>query len=117
MLNTHSLTPLTTSLLAPPPSRPQVVYRVPAKGARVLAARLEPLVQTRPVEQVAARVAALVRHLPVGRDDGVADGALGLALERADDVAAEGHEAVDDAAVLQEERRVRTPGRKVKKQK
>lgn len=47
-----------------------------------------------------ARLAPLVGHAAVRCDDGVADGALGLALERADDVAAEGHEAVDDAAVL-----------------
>lgn len=45
-------------------------------------------------------MALLVGHLAVGGDDGVADGALGLAFERADDVAAEGCQAVDDAAVL-----------------
>jgi hypothetical protein len=52
------------------------------------------------MEQVLARAAPFLRHALVGRHDGVANGALGLALERADDVAAEGEEAVNDGAVL-----------------
>lgn len=52
------------------------------------------------MEQVLARLAALVGHLLVARHDAVADRALGLPLERAGHVAAEGEEAVRDAAIL-----------------
>lgn len=52
------------------------------------------------MEEVPARLAALVRHLLVGADDAVADGALRLPLHRADDVAPEGRETVDYAPAL-----------------
>lgn len=52
------------------------------------------------MEEVLARRAALLRELAVGADDRVADRALGLALECARDVAAEGRQAVGDGAVL-----------------
>ncbi len=79
---------------------PEVIDGVATQRARVLVAALEPLVQTGAVEEIAAGAAAFVGHALVRRDDGVANGALGLALERADHVAAEGDEPVDDAAVL-----------------
>ena len=47
-----------------------------------------------------ARRAALLWQLAVAADDAVADGALGLALEGARDVAAEGGEAVGYGTVL-----------------
>ena len=46
------------------------------------------------MEGILARAAALVGQLLVGADDGVADCAFGLAFEGAEDVAAEGEEAV-----------------------
>jgi len=52
------------------------------------------------VEGVLAGAAALVGQLTVGADDGVADGALGLALEGADHVTPVREEAVDQGAVL-----------------
>ena len=52
------------------------------------------------MEHVLARLAALGGELLVGADDGVADGALGLAFEGADDVPSPGGEAVGYAAVL-----------------
>jgi hypothetical protein len=51
---------------------------------------------------VLASRAALLRQLAVAADDAVADGALGLALEGARDVAAERRETVGDGAVLLE---------------
>lgn len=53
------------------------------------------------MEEVLARLAALVRHPPVGADDAVADGAFRLALHGADDVATERREAVDYAPALE----------------
>ena len=47
------------------------------------------------MEQVLARAALFARQLPVGADNGVANGALGLAFQGADDVAAPGDEAID----------------------
>ena len=47
------------------------------------------------MEQVLARAALFTGQLLVGADDGVADGALGLAFQGADDVAAPGDEAID----------------------
>ena len=52
------------------------------------------------MEGVLAGAAALAGQLPVGADDGVADGAFGLALECADHVTSVGEEAVDEGAVL-----------------
>ena len=52
------------------------------------------------MEHVLASRAALLRQLAVAADDAVADRALGLALEGARDVAAEGRHAVGDGAVL-----------------
>lgn len=48
------------------------------------------------MEQVLARLATLIRHLLVRRDDGVADGAFCLAFQRASYVAVEGSETVYD---------------------
>lgn len=89
-------------MLRPPPLgiRPEVVDRVPAERARVAPAVLEPLVQADAVEVVVARAALLVRQRLVRRNDRVADGTLLLVLQRQRDVAPEGHEAVDQAAVL-----------------
>lgn len=47
-----------------------------------------------------ASLAPLIGHLLVAGNDGVADGAFGLALERTSDVAAEGKETVCYGAVL-----------------
>lgn len=52
------------------------------------------------MEAIAAGAAALARQLAVGRDDAVADGALGLALERGRDVAAPGEQAVDERTAV-----------------
>lgn len=92
----------TSSSYPPPPPgiSPEVIDGVPAQGARVLVAALEPLVEAGAVEEVLAGLAALVGHALVGADDAVADGALALALHGAHHVAAERHEAVDDAAAL-----------------
>jgi hypothetical protein len=76
------------------------IERIPAERARAGIAGLEPLEQTAGVEHVLASRAALLRQLAVAADDAVADGALGLALEGARDVAAERREAVGDGAVL-----------------
>ena len=82
-------------------SQPLVeVERIPAQRARAGIAGLEPLEQTAGVEHVLARRAALLRQLAVAADDAVADGALGLALHGARDVAAERGQAVGDGAVL-----------------
>lgn len=54
------------------------------------------------MEQVLARLTSLVGHLLVSADDGIADGTLGLAFQRADDVLAENEEAVSDATILRE---------------
>lgn len=51
------------------------------------------------MEQILARRAPLVRHALVRRDDAIANRALALALERADNVALEDLQAVDDVAV------------------
>ena len=80
------------------------VERIPAQRASARIARLEPLEQTAGVVHVLARWAALLRQLAVAADDAVADGALGLALERARDVAAERRHAVGDGAVLLEKK-------------
>ena len=76
------------------------VKRIPAQRTSASIARLEPLEQTAGVVHVLARRAALLRQLAVAADDAVADCALGLALERARDVAAERRDAVADGAVL-----------------
>lgn len=47
------------------------------------------------MEGVLAGAAPLVGQLSVGADDGVADGALGLALQGADHVTSVGEEPVD----------------------
>lgn len=52
------------------------------------------------MEGVLAGAAAFVGQLPVGADDGVANGALGLTLEGTDHVVSVRHEAVDEGAVL-----------------
>jgi len=52
------------------------------------------------MKQVLARAAALLRHALVRRHYRVANGALALSLQRADDISAEGEEAVDDGAIL-----------------
>jgi hypothetical protein len=61
------------------------------------------------MEQVLARAALFAGQLLVGADDGVADGALGLAFQGADDVAAPGDEAIDQVAVLRLMLAVRFP--------
>ena len=88
------------SLLPPLLSiRSQVVNRIPAQRAGVLIAALEPLVQTRAMEQILARGTSLIRHALITRDDGVANRALALSLQRPYDVALEDLEAVDDVAI------------------
>lgn len=77
-----------------------VVESIPTQRATTAITRLEPPEQTTAVKQILARAATLVRQLLVAADDGVADGALRLALHRALDVAAPGGEAVDDRAIL-----------------
>ena len=52
------------------------------------------------MEEILARGTALARELLVGANDGVADGALRLALECANYVSAPGGQALGDAAVL-----------------
>lgn len=76
-------------------SRLTVIESIPTQRTTARIARLEPLVQAEGVEGVLAGAAPLVGQLPVGADDGVADGALGLALEGADHVASVREEAVD----------------------
>ena len=76
------------------------IERIPAQRARARITRLEPLEQAARMEEVLARRTALRRQLLVARDDGVADRALGLALERTGDVLAPGGEAVGDGTVL-----------------
>ncbi len=61
----------------------------------------EPAIQTGGVEAILAGGALLVRRLHVAPDDAVADGTLGLALERALDVLLEGQQAVDEGAVAE----------------
>ncbi len=73
----------------------RIIEWVPTKRTAAGIAGLEPLVQTERMERILARAAALVGQLPVGADDGVADSAFGLALERAGHVAPEGDEAVN----------------------
>ncbi len=63
-------------------------------------ARLEPLEQAARMEEVLARLAALRRQLLVGRNDRVANGALGLAFQCAGHVLAPGRQAIGDAAIL-----------------
>lgn len=77
----------------------QVINRVSTQRTRILTTRLEPLIQTRAVEQVLARRAPLIRHALVRGDDTIADGALALALQRADNVALEDLQSVDDVSV------------------
>ena len=97
-----SLLPIPSHITANPNPQPLLieVERIPAQRASASIARLEPLEQTAGVVHVLARRAALLRQLAVAADDAVADGALGLALERARDVAAERRHAVGDGAVL-----------------
>lgn len=66
------------------------VERISTQRASARVARLEPLEQTARVEQVLACRAALRRKLLVAANDGVANGALGLAFEGASDVLAPG---------------------------
>jgi hypothetical protein len=98
--------PITSQLISFPNPRPLLIEikRIPAQRACASIARLEPLEQTAGVVHVLARRAALLRQLAVAADDAVADGALGLALERARDVAAERRHAVGDGAVLLEKK-------------
>lgn len=72
----------------------------PAKRTRARIARAEPLEQAAGVEDVLARHAPLRRQLLGRADDGVADCALRVALERAHHVLVPRCQAVDDAAVL-----------------
>lgn len=74
--------------------------RIPAQRTCRRIARLEPLIQAAGVEQVLARAAALVRELFIAADNGVADRALGLALQRAHNILPPCDEAVDDVVVL-----------------
>lgn len=97
--STHALVVLCPSR-TPLSAGTKVVDRVSAQWTGVLGTGLEPLVQTHPVEQVLAGAASLVGHLVVCRYDGIADGALRLALQRSHHVAPEGSETVDDATVL-----------------
>lgn len=58
------------------------------------------------MEEVLAGLAALVGHAPVATDDAVADGALGLALHCADNVAPESRKAINDTPALANRKRV-----------
>lgn len=78
-----------------PPPRPllnirAIVERVPTKRASTLVTARKPLEQAAAVKEVLASPTTLIRHLLVAGHDAVADGTLGLALQRAGDVAAEG---------------------------
>lgn len=52
------------------------------------------------MKEIITRLTPLIWRLLVWSDDGVADGAFGVALKRARDIALEGGEAVDYGAVL-----------------
>lgn len=82
------------------PSPSAIIERIPTKRAAARIATLEPPEQAAAVEHVAARAAALAGQLAVGAHDAVADGALGLALERGGHVAPPGYEAVDQGALV-----------------
>lgn len=72
--------------------------RIATQGTTARIAALEPPKQAAPMETVAAGAAALGGQLAVGRDNAVADRALGLTLEHGGDVAAPGDQAVDEGA-------------------
>jgi hypothetical protein len=77
-----------------------VIESIPTQRTAGRVARLEPLVQAHGVECILAGAAPLVGQLPVGADDGVADGALGLAFEGTNHVALVSDETVNQGAVL-----------------
>jgi hypothetical protein len=60
----------------------------------------KPLEEAARVEKILARLAAFIRHFPVRGYDRVADGALSLPFESADDVFAEYIQAIGYRAVL-----------------
>ena len=74
---------------------------IPTQRAAVGVAALEPAEQTGGMKDVLAGRTLLIRGLHVGADDAVADGALGLALQGALDIASESDESVDEAAVAE----------------
>lgn len=77
-----------------------IIERLPAHGASTRITARKPLEQAVGVKEVLARLASLVGHSFVGGDDGVADGALCLALQGRDDVLFEDRETVGYCAVL-----------------
>lgn len=80
--------------------RSEVVDAVPAERTGIASAVLEPLEQTNAVERVPACAALLVWQHLVGRHDRVTNRTFCLSLQRPNDVAAEGRQAVDDPAIL-----------------
>ena len=86
-----------TMLLSTPSIK---IKRIPTQRTSARIARLEPLEQTTRMEQMLACRTLLRRQLLVGADDGVADGAFGLAFESASDVLAPGCDAILDTSVL-----------------
>lgn len=73
---------------------------IPAKRAAARVAALEPPKEATAVEHVPTGAATLAGELPVGPDHAVADGALGLALERGRHVASPGQQPVDQRALV-----------------
>ena len=77
-----------------------VIESIPTQRTAGRVARLEPLEQAHGVECILAGAAPLVGQLPVGANDGVADGALGLTFQVTNHVALVREEAVNQGAVL-----------------
>ena len=67
-----------------------IVEWVTAQRTSTLVTARKPLEQAAAVEEMLARLAALVRHLLVAGHDTVADSTFGLALQCTGDIAAEG---------------------------
>lgn len=76
-------------------TRLTIVKRVSAKRARARITRLEPLEQTRTMEQVLASAAPLTRQLSVSRNDTVANSTFRLSLECTSNIAFPSGEAID----------------------
>lgn len=73
---------------------------IPTKRATARVAAPEPSKKATAVEHVPAGAAPLAGELAVGADHAVADGALGLALERGRHVASPGQQPVDQRALV-----------------
>lgn len=78
-----------------------IVERVSAKWTSTRVTGLEPLEQTRAVEQVLASAATLAGQLSVARNDTVANGALRLSFESAGDIASPCGQTINEIAIAE----------------